>query len=37
VTRPLTLGILLVPVLALLVPPVLRLRRRPRAATATVA
>src|SRR5688572_10992903 len=37
VTRPLTLGILLVPVLALLVPPVLRLRRRPRPATATVA
>jgi putative tricarboxylic transport membrane protein len=37
VTRPLTLGILLVPVLALVLPPVLRLRRRPRAATAPVA
>jgi putative tricarboxylic transport membrane protein len=37
VTRPLTLAILAIPVAALLVPPVLHLRRRPRAATATVA
>jgi TctA family transporter len=37
VTRPLTLAILSIPVLALLVPPVLRLRRRPRAAAAPVA
>ena len=36
VTRPLTFGILLIPVLALLVPPLLRLRR-PRAAAAPVA
>jgi putative tricarboxylic transport membrane protein len=35
--RPLTLAILAIPVLALLVPPVLRLRRRPRPAAAPVA
>jgi len=37
VARPLTLAILAIPVLALAVPPLLRLRRRPRAATAPVA
>jgi putative tricarboxylic transport membrane protein len=37
IIRPLTLAILSIPVLALVVPPVLRLRRRPRAATAPVA
>ena len=37
VMRPLTLGILAVPALALLAPPLLRLRRRPRAAAAPVA
>jgi putative tricarboxylic transport membrane protein len=37
IMRPLTLAILSIPVLALVVPPVLRLRRRPRAATAPVA
>ena len=37
VMRPLTLAILAIPVLAFLVPPLLRLRRRPRAATAPVA
>ena len=37
VTRPLTLAILSIPVLALVLPPVLRLRRRPRAAAAPVA
>jgi putative tricarboxylic transport membrane protein len=35
-TRPLTAAILLIPVLALLLPPILRLRRRPRAAAAPV-
>jgi putative tricarboxylic transport membrane protein len=35
-TRPLTLAILLIPVLAFAVPPLLRLRRRPRAAAAPV-
>ena len=37
VMRPLTLAILAIPVLAFAVPPVLRLRRRPRAATAPIA
>ena len=37
VARPLTLAILAIPVLALAAPPLLRLRRRPRAATAPVA
>jgi putative tricarboxylic transport membrane protein len=37
VARPLTLAILAIPVLALAMPPLLRLRRRPRAATAPVA
>jgi putative tricarboxylic transport membrane protein len=37
VMRPLTLAILAIPVLALAVPPLLRLRRRPRAAAAPVA
>jgi putative tricarboxylic transport membrane protein len=37
VLRPLTLAILLIPAVALIVPPLLRLRRRPRAATAPVA
>jgi putative tricarboxylic transport membrane protein len=37
VTRPLTATILLIPVVALIVPPLLRLRRRPRAAAAPVA
>src|SRR5919109_250119 len=36
VMRPLTFAILAIPVLALLVPPLLRLRRRPRAAAAPV-
>jgi putative tricarboxylic transport membrane protein len=37
VARPLTLAILAIPVVALAVPPLLRLRRRPRAAAAPVA
>jgi putative tricarboxylic transport membrane protein len=37
VARPLTLAILAIPVLALAMPPLLRLRRRPRAAAAPVA
>ena len=37
VARPLTLAILAIPVMALAVPPLLRLRRRPRTATAPVA
>jgi len=37
IARPLTLAILAIPVMALAVPPLLRLRRRPRTATAPVA